>query len=152
MDRQFHVRVFFYLFCVFFQVLSKINWNMLSQIQVINFWEFLVFKKHQCWVLIEQRAIIFILEHFFICSCKIWYVIYRSVQIWKRIAKKFYPKLAIYLSTVFCRPLYVIQLKVRGLVGSYIMCCIISNSWFSLGISPLCLRAGSQFARINSVS
>ena len=77
---------FFDLFCVFFQVLNIINWNMLSQIQVRNFWEFLVFKKHQSWVLIEQRARIFISEHFFIYSCKIWNVIYRSVQICKRIA------------------------------------------------------------------
>ena len=116
MDRQFHLRVFFWPFlCLFssFKHIYVINWNMLSQIQVRNFWEFLVFKKHKSWVLIEQRARIFILEHFFIYACKIWNVIYRSVQICKRIAQKFYPKLTIYLSTVFCQPLkaYVINFE-----------------------------------------
>ena len=107
MDRQFHVRVFFDLYWVFSQVLNIINLNMLCPIQVRNFWQFLVFKKHQSWVWIVQSARIFISEHSDTYSHKIWNVIYRLVQIYKRIAKKFYPKLTIYLSTVFCRGHYL---------------------------------------------
>ena len=109
MERQFHLRAIFLPFLGLFLVLNIINLNMLSQIQVRNFWQFLVFKKHLSWVLIMQRVRIFILEHFFIYSCKIWNVIYQSVQICKRIAQKFYPKLTIYLSNVFWWPLYKVK-------------------------------------------
>ena len=77
--------------------------NKISLKHARNFWQFLVFKKHQSWVWIVQSARIFISEHSDTYSHKIWNVIYRLVQIYKRIAKKFYPKLTIYLSTVFCR-------------------------------------------------
>ena len=106
---------FFDLYWVFSQVLNIINLKMLCQIHVTNFWHFLVFKKHQSWVWIVQSARIFISEHSDTYSHKIWNVIYRLVQIYKRIAEKFYPKLTIYLSTVFCRGHYLSS-KTSGLI------------------------------------
>ena len=67
----------------------------------------MVFKKHQIWVLIVQSARIFISEPFNMCSHNLWNVTYWLVHICYRIAQKFYPKLTIYLSTVFWRPLYL---------------------------------------------
>ena len=113
MDRQFHVRVLFWLLLVFSQILNTINLNMLCPIHVKIFWQFLVFKKHQSWVWIVQSARIFISEHSDTYSHKIWNVICRLVQIWNRIVQKFYPKRTIYLSTVFWRPLYIWVYQIR---------------------------------------
>ena len=90
----------FDFYWVFSQVLNIINLNMLFPIHFRKFWQFLVFKKPQSWVWIVHSARIFISEHSDMTSR----TIFEMLSICNRSAQKFYPKLSIYLCTVFCRP------------------------------------------------
>ena len=103
MDRQFHVRVLFWPLLGLFSSFKHNQFKNVVPNSCNKFLAFFGFQKTPKLSLDSQSARIFISEHSDTYSHKIWNVIYRLVQIYKRIAKKFYPKLTIYLSTVFCR-------------------------------------------------